>query len=289
MSRIDVVAGNRALVAESPTWDERDGSLLWVDIIRGEVHRFRPESGADTVVAQLPVTVGSVVARQSTGLVVAAGMSFALLDEATGELTPLATVDHGDRMNEARCDPAGRLWGGTLTAAQRPGASSLYRLDPDGRLVTVLDDVALSNGLAWSPDGTLMYYADTVTERIDVFDYDLETGVASDRRTFADLHDCPGRPDGLSIDAEGGLWVAMARGGAVRRFDPKGRLDEVLDMPVPGITSCAFGGEDLRDLYVTTMCVGLSEVQLMEYPEAGSVLRIADVGVTGLPAPRFAG
>ncbi|MPZ82788.1 MAG: SMP-30/gluconolactonase/LRE family protein [Actinophytocola sp.] len=289
MTRIEPVAGNRALVAESPTWDDRDNTLLWVDILRGEVHRFDPAGDRDRVVARLPVPVGSVVVRRSPGLVVAAGMGFAVLDESSGELSWLATVDRGDRMNDARCDPEGRLWGGTLTVAQRPGASGLYRLDPDHRLTTVLDDVALSNGLGWSPDGSRMYYADTVTERVDVFDYDLATGAASGRRTFVDLHEHPGRPDGLAVDAEGGVWVAMARGAAVRRFDPAGRLDEVLDMPTPGVTSCAFGGDGLGDLYVTTMCVGLSEADLVRYPQAGAVLRISDLGVSGLPAPRFAG
>lgn len=289
MSRIEVVAGNRALLAESPTWDEADGSLLWVDILRGEVHRFHPDGNGDRLVARLPIPVGSVMGRRSSGLVVAAGMGFALLDESSGELTWLATVDRGDRLNDARCDPAGRIWGGTLTVAQRQGAAGLYRLDPDHRLAMVLDDVTLSNGLGWSPDGSRLYYADTVTERVDVFDYDLATGRMSGRRPFVDLHEFPGRPDGLTVDAEGGVWVTMARGGTVRRFDSAGHLNEVLTMPLPFVTSCTFGGERLRDLYVTTTCVGLGEAELTEYPQAGGVLRISDVGVTGLPASRFAG
>jgi sugar lactone lactonase YvrE len=289
MSRAEAIAGNRALVGESPVWDERDGSLLWVDILRGEVHRFRPEADEDRLVARLPVPVGAVAACRSSGLVVAAGMGFALLDEASGELRHLATAGRGDRMNDAKCDPAGRLWGGTLTVERRPAASALYRLEPDGRLTTVLDDVTLSNGLAWSPDGTRMYYTDTVTERVDVFDFDTETGRVSGRRAFADLHDTPGRPDGLAMDADGGLWVAMARGGTVRRYAPSGRLDEVVDMPTPYVTSCAFGGERLEDLYVTTLCAGLGEAELVQYPAAGAVLRVPNIGVAGLPAARYAG
>jgi len=287
MNQVEVVVDGRALLGESPIWDEATGTLVWVDILRGEIHRYSVADDCD-VSTRLGCMVGAAIPRRNGGLVVAASLGIALLDEADAQLAWLARADRGDRMNDAGCDPVGRLWAGTLTVAQRPGASALYRLD-DSTLTRVLDDVALSNGLAWSPDGSTFYYVDTSTELIDAFDYDMATGTIAARRTFVDLHDVPGRPDGLTVDAEGGIWVVMARGGTVRRFGPGGALENVIEIGTPGVTSCSFGGEGLRDLYVTTACVGLGEAELVEYPLAGALLRVRDVGVTGLPVNRYAG
>jgi sugar lactone lactonase YvrE len=285
MIAVEVVVDGRALLAEGPLWDARDGSLLWVDILRHEIHRF---DGGDRVVARLEHPVGAVAVRAAGGLVAATGMGVALLDEAGGATEWIATVDRGDRMNEAKCDPAGRLWAGTLTNEHRPGASGLYRLDGDRRIAPVLDDVTLSNGIGWSPDGATMYYVDTPTEAVDAFDFDPATGAVSGRRRLVDLRDVPGRPDGLTVDAEGGLWVAMARGWAVRRFLPDGTADAVVELPAYKVTSCTFGGPGLADLYVTTACFGLDERELAAQPHAGAVFRCRP-GVTGLPAFEYAG
>lgn len=287
MNPIEVVVDGRALVAESPVWDEATATVCWVDILRREVHRYSPAADRDSSI-RLPCTVGAVVPCRDGGLLVAAGLGVALLDEATGRLDWLAKADRGDRMNDAGCDPDGRLWAGTLTIAQRPAASALYRLDGCA-LTQVLGDVALSNGLAWSPDGATLYYADTVTERIDAFDYEPADGSISHRRTFVDLRDVPGRPDGLTVDVDGGVWVAMAGGGAVRHFDRAASLADVIEIGAPGVTCCGFGGPGLRDLYVTTSCVGLGEAELIEYPLAGALLRIPNVGVPGLPVNEYAG
>lgn len=286
MTELEVVAGGRALLAEGPVWDVKDGSLLWVDILRHEVHRC--DDGGDRVLARLEHPVGAVALRAAGGLVAAADMGVALLDEATGRTEWIARVDRGDRMNEAKCDPAGRLWAGTLANDHRPGASCLYRLDADRRMAPVLDDVTLSNGIGWSPDGTTMYYVDTPTEAVDAFDFDPPTGAVSGRRRLIDLRETPGRPDGLTVDAEGGIWVAMARGWAVRRFAPDGRPDDVVEMPASKVTSCTFGGRDLADLYITTACFGLDERELAAQPLAGAVLRCRP-GVRGLPATAYAG
>ena len=283
MTDLEVVVDGRALLAEGPVWDARDGSLLWVDILRREVHRY---DGDDRVVARLADTVGAVAVRSRGGLVAATGMGVALLDGAATEW--IATVDRGDRMNEAKCDPAGRLWAGTLTNEHRPGASGLYRLDERRRVEPVLEDVTLSNGIGWSPDGCTMYYVDTPTEAVDAFEFDPATGAISGRRPFVDLHDVPGRPDGLTVDAEGAVWVAMARGWAVRRFLPDGSPDTVVDVPAFKVTSCTFGGPALDELYVTTACFGLDERELAAQPHAGAVFRCRP-GVTGLPAAEYAG
>jgi sugar lactone lactonase YvrE len=288
VSRVEVALDGRAALAEGPIWDARSGTLLWVDILAGELHRFDPDAGADHLVAAFDAPVAGAAVRQGSGLVCAVGMELALLDEADGTLRPIATATAGDRLNEVKCDPGGRLWAGTLTADHRPGASALYRLDGEGRLDTVLDDVALSNGIGWSPDATTMYYVDTPREIVDAFDYDAATGVVSGRRTFVDLHDVPGRPDGLTVDAEGGVWVAMARGWAVRRFGPDGALERVIDVPAFRVTSCTFGGAELTDLYITTARFDLDDAALADQPHAGAIFRCTP-GVHGLPAAEYAG
>lgn len=192
------------------------------------------------------------------------------------------------RMNDAKCDPAGRLWGGTMTVERRQGACALYRLDPDGTVTTALDGVTLSNGLGWSPDGRTMYYIDTPLRTVDAFDFDVDTAMLTQRRTVVQVEDGAGNPDGLTVDADGCLWVALAHGSAVRRYTPAGRLDAVVPMPVRKVTSCTFGGSGLDQLFVTTACAGLSEQDLVAEPLAGAVL-CCDVGTPGLPADRFAG
>jgi sugar lactone lactonase YvrE len=283
VNALEPVAGDGALLGEGPVWDVRDRSLLWVDILRGEAHRFRPDDGSDEVILRSEQPVAAVAVRARGGLVFAIGLDVVALDGRH-----LASADRGDRLNEARCDPAGRWWTGTLTDDQRPGASALYRLGADGRFDRVLDGVTLSNGTGWSPDGTTMYYVDTTAETIDAFDFDVASGEISGRRTFVDLHDVPGRPDGLSVDVEGGVWVAMARGWAVRRYGPDGALERVLDVPCARVTSCAFGSDDLTDLYVTTASDGLSDADRAEQPHAGALFRCA-AGVAGLPVPAYAG
>jgi sugar lactone lactonase YvrE len=281
--RLEPVVDRAAGLGEGPVWDARDRVLLWVDIPRGEAHRFDPRTGRDEVIFRSELPVAAIAVRRRGGHVLLNGMDVIALNG-----TRLATADRGERLNEARCDPAGRMWIGTLTEDHVAGASALYRLDADGTLTRVLDDVTLSNGTGWSPDGTTMYYVDTVAETVDAFDYDVETGEISNRRVFVDLHDTPGRPDGLSVDVEGGVWVAMARGWAIRRFGPDGALEHVLDVPALRVTSCAFGGDDLTDLYVTTASDGLSAADREEQPHAGALLR-CEAGVAGLPVPAFAG
>jgi sugar lactone lactonase YvrE len=277
-----------AYLAESPIWDAGTRSLLWVDIMAGDVHRLDPATGRDRL-THVDVPVGAVAARRGGGLILAAGVGFAALDEQAGTLGWLWTGGHGDRMNDGKCDPAGRFLAGTLTYARDPGACGLYRLDPGGQVSTLLDGVTLSNGLGWSPAGDLMYFADTPLERVDVLDYDLATGEVAGRRLFVDLHDVPGRPDGLTVDQDGAVWIAMARGGAVRRYTAGGRLDLVIEFPVQLVTSVTFGGDGLGDLYATTSREHLSEADLAGQPLAGSVFVVAGTGARGLPANAYAG
>lgn len=275
----------RAQLGEGPVWDAARNCLYWVDIDRHEIHRYRPSSG-DEVIARLDVPVGAVVPRAGGGLLVAAGLGFATVADE-GTVTWIATVGTGDRMNDGACDPLGRFLVGTMKYDRSAGAA-LYRLDPDGTVTTLLTEVAISNGLGWSPRGDRLYYIDTPTRKVDVFDYDLDRGVLGARRVFVDIGDMPGNPDGLTVDADGGVWVVLCRGATLRRFTPDGRLDHVVELPVSRATSLAFGDPSLDTLYITSGRFDLDDERLRAEPLAGALLSYRP-GVVGMPTVPFAG
>ena len=280
--RAEQVTDPVAYHAEGPVWSDRWGGLRWVDMLAGDVLSL----AADGTVARRHV--GDVAAalrpRSGGGAVIAVERGFAL-EGADGTLTPLEPVwsDPGVRMNEGGCDPDGRFWCGSMAYDQRPGAAALYRLDPDGQVHRVMEGVTISNGLDWSPDGSLAYYDDTATHRVDVFVYDRGTGLTA-RRPFVRLPD-DGNPDGLTVDAEGGVWVALFGSGVVHRYTSAGVLDVVVEVPAAQVTACTLGGPRLDQLFVTTSREGLGPD---DDPLAGSLFR-ADVGVPGRPAREFAG
>jgi sugar lactone lactonase YvrE len=187
-------------------------------------------------------------------------------------------------MNEGGCDPDGRFYCGSLAYDKRPKAASIYRLDPDLSVRVVLEGVTISNGLEWSPDGSRAYYNDTPTQRVALFDYDSESGLTG-LRTFVEIPEETGHPDGLTVDSAGGVWVALNGGGAVHRYAPDGELDEVVEVSPRQVTACTLGGPGLKDLFITTSREGLAED---EEPLAGSLFR-ASVGTAGLPVREFAG
>lgn len=273
-------------LGEGPLWDAERSRLMWVDLLANTVHEFDPAIGDDVDVA-FDVPVAALALTEGEQYLAAAGHDIALLSWPDPVLTPVASVTGGSRTNDGGVDPAGRFLIGTMADESSPGDAALFVVER-GEPRQVLDGVTISNGLDWSPDGSAMYYVDTPLERIDVFDYDPDTAELSKRRVFVDLSGVPGRPDGLTVDADGGVWVAMARGGAaVRRFTPDGRLDHVLPLPVPHATSLAFGGTDLADLYITTSQLRMTDADLARWPLAGSLFRVEAVGVTGRQSHRY--
>lgn len=282
---VDVVLAAGARLAEGPLWDPKVSVLRWVDIYRGQVHSFDPVSGADTFF-EVGEDVGTVAVRASGGLVLATtgGLS-TCADDGTDRvvLHEVGTDPPGGRFNDGKADPWGRFWAGTMLDEPH-GAGAFYRLDPDGSLHRMLTGVTCSNGLGWSPDGATMYYVDTQTGGVDMFDHDPTTGALSDRRRLVDID--RGWPDGLTVDADGCLWVALWDGWGLQRFAPDGRLLSTVEVPAQRVTSCAFGGASLSTLYITTARAGLRD--FADQPAAGSLFA-CDPGVAGMPPGEWAG
>lgn len=277
----EVAVRAEAELGEGPTWDAAAGRLLWIDILGSRLHTYDPATGRRTL-RRTEQHIGAAKPRAGGGLVLN-------LRDGVGLLDPDGTfrwLHHepvpGRRANDAAVAPDGALWAGTMRYDEAPGGGTLSRLTGNGTAEVVLDDVAVSNGTGWSPDGRLMYYIDTPTRRVDVFDH--ADGRLSGRRTLAVIEEGAGFPDGLTVDAEGCVWVALWQGWAVRRYTPDGELDRVIGLPVPLVTACAFGGDRLTDLYVTTARVGLTEPSAL----AGSLFVVPGAG-KGLAQPAFAG
>jgi sugar lactone lactonase YvrE len=276
-------------LGEGPFWDERTGELLRVDITGGLVHAWSPARG-EARTSAVGGEVGAVVPRaDGPGLVLAVGHRIVLRDG--DEDLVLAAVEEeldDNRFNDCKCDPQGRLWAGTMSKQRVPGTAALYRLVPGGDLERAIDGTTISNGLGWSPSGDRMYFVDSTTQRIDVLDFDRATGAISDRRPFTAIDPDDGLPDGLTVDAEGGVWVCLFGGAAIRRYAPDGGLDAAIALPTTNPTSAAFGDADLATLYITTARHRLSADQLAAEPLAGALLALTP-GVRGLPGSRFAG
>ena len=285
---IDVAIAGDDELGECPLWD--DGELVWVDIPRGLIHRAAPGSGvSSTISAGEPV--GSIALRKNGSLAVARASGFALSD-AAGSWGPVALVEPElatTRLNDGRVDRQGRFLSGGVddVATQRP-ISALYRLNTNGTVDWLLGDIACTNGLAFSPDGRTMYFADTPTRRIMQYRYDPDEGRPYGGVVFADLTDQPGLPDGSTVDADGCLWNAQWRGSRVVRYTPEGRIDRVIELPVSIPTCVTFGGSDLSTLFVTTARGPLSADERKREPLAGSILAM-DLGVSGLPEVRYGG
>ncbi len=280
-----------AQLGEGALWDQASSRLLWIDIPGEKVYRFDPATGMNEAWAS-GSPVGTVVPVEGGGsLMLAVKNGFCRLNLADGRLEMASAMEHEAptiRFNDGKCDPAGRFWAGTMANGARPGAGNLFCLERDLSVSRKIKGVTISNGLGWSPDSRRMYYIDTPTYRVLEFQYDNDSGAISAPRTAAEFDKAEGAPDGLCVDVEGMLWVALWGGGKALRLDPATGL-KLGEVRVPGAkltTSCALGGPDLCTLFITTAREGFTPEQAAQQPDAGSLFA-AQVEVPGLPANPF--
>ncbi len=268
---------------EGPVWSEAWGGLRWVDMLDGDVMSLDPDGSIQR--RHIDDIAAIVRPRRGGGAILGIERGFAL-EHPDGTITGLGDLWSGGdvRMNEGGCDPDGRFYCGTMAYDKRPGGGSLYRLDPTGEVTVVLEGVTISNGLDWSPDNSVAYYIDTMTFEVSMFDYDTDGGLTG-RRTFVEFDPDGGGPDGLVVDSEGGIWVALFGGNAVHRYGTDGELDEIIEVEARQVTACTFGGPDLDRLYITT---SRENLEPDDDPLAGSLFT-AMPGVTGLPVREYAG
>lgn len=281
-----VVSGPDAL-GEGPVWLADAGILRRIDIERPAIVEFNPVTRRERQRAT-GAPVGFALSTASGGIVAGVGREVMVATDLEAPFTSLAEVEPdaaANRFNDAICDPVGRLWAGTISRVG-PGGAALHRLEAGGRPEVALAGLTIANGLDWDADATRLYFIDTATSRIDAIDFDLDRGELGRRRPFATIDAADGAPDGLCVDADGGVWVALYGGGAIRRYTPDGRLDRHLPVPASNPTSLAFGGPSLDDLYVTTSRLGMSAEQLAMEPAAGALLRLRP-GVQGRPGWAF--
>jgi len=288
----DCVLRSEATCGESPMWSTRESVLYWTDNVEHRIHRFDPAGGRDETF-ELDDDVMDIVVRRDGGLLVVTAKSFAWLEPGSGGLRPFATVEEDrpdNRFNDGKVDRHGRYWAGSMDGKDwgRP-SGALYRLEPGAEPLLVRDGVVCANGLGWSPDEGTFYLGESFRNAIFAYDFDAEAGTISNRRVFAEVGEPGGAfPDGLTVDAQGGVWSAHNGGGRVVRYDPDGKPTHVVRLPVPHPTSCIFGGADLSTLYITTARQGMDDDQLSRFPLSGSVFAIAP-GIPGMPEPTYRG
>lgn len=287
----ELVHEHDSILGESPLWDDREQVLYWVDIDRGQIHRFDPVTKTNSTFI-LGGKVTSIGRRASGGLIASFKKNFAAFDPATGSVGLLDEVETDqteNRFNDGKVDRQGRFWAGTMNEIRvgEPDAA-LYRFNGPGSVSRMISDVTISNGTGWSPDSRTMYYTDTLRYTVFAYDFDAASGEIANRRVFYSVEpSADGLPDGLTVDAEGFVWSALVNYGRMLRFDPDGKLErQVTFAPTRG-TCCTFGGADFRDLYITTARECLSAEQIAAQPLAGSLFRCTP-GPRGLTEPFFA-
>lgn len=281
MTEAELVIDLRAELTEGPWWDPSSNRLVFVDILSGRFFRWDPAASALDV-TETGAIVSATVPRAPGGMLLVQRDRVVVRDKH-GYSTTLSVIEHdhpGARLNDAKCDPAGRLFVGSMVGAATPGAGSLFMVDGTGSVRTVVAGTTISNGMGWSLDASTMYFVDSPTGAVDAFDFDVSTGHLGYRRTIVRFAEDEGKPDGMTVDSEDHLWVASFGGGFVRRYTADGTAAGTITLPVANVTSCAFGGPALDELFITTARVDLSERELADQPYAGGVFR-ARPGVRG--------
>ena len=290
--RIEVLVDVKTTLGEGPLWDVDEQRLYWIDSFDGRVFRCT-HKGGEVRAWDVPQKIGSMALRTGGGAVVSLQRGFHLLDFKTGDVQHIVDPEPdkpNNRLNDGKVDKRGRFIAGSMDTMEEGPNGALYRLDPDLSLHKLDDKIIVSNGPCWSPDGMTFYFTDTWTGEIWAYDYDQENGVASNRRTFTKVDGSKGGvADGSTVDAEGYVWNALVYDGRVVRYDPDGKIDREIEMPVKKVTSVMFGGPNLDILFVTSM----AKPPLPRFPGdgvlRGSLFAVHDLGIRGIPEPRFAG
>lgn len=285
---VDLALRFNAEVGEGPIWDGSSQELIFIDVTQGAIHRLDPLSQRIKTI-KIDMHIGAVGLIDSELLIAAVRDGFATINRSTGEISYIKRVlaDEGIRFNDGKCDPFGNFVAGTMRYEPAMGTAQLYSLDSTGNVRSLLTGVGLSNGLSWNPTGKRLFYIDTLTRQIAKFDYDQELGIVGERSVFYEFGPDSGSPDGMTMDSEGNLWVALWGGSKVVRIDPKGALLGEISLPVTQPTSVIFGGANFDKLFITSARYGLSESSLAKQPLAGSVF-VADVGASGKEEFKFA-
>ena len=285
-----LVLDEKTILGEGSIWHPTENKLYWIDIEGKILHIYDPVLKVDK---QLKVgsRVGTVVPVQSGGALLALQNGIQKIDTKTGKLTFLTNplIDSNIRFNDGKCDPSGRFWVGTMALDSRKKGGVLYRFDKDKTVHLMLDSVSISNGIVWTADKKTMYYNDTPTGTIQAFDYDDTNGNITNRRVAVKIPNGIGAPDGMTIDVEGNLWVALWGGGIVGKFNPlTGELLQKIKVPAPNVSSCAFGGKNLDILFITTARQWMNEEQLKKFPLSGGLFSVKP-GVRGVRAEFYKG
>jgi L-arabinonolactonase len=290
MAEIEIVREMKNVLGEAPMWHVAERALYWIDALKPAMHRL--EVAGEIASWPLPRPIGSFVFRRSGGLVGALQNGFHGIDLDSGKVEAIVDPEPdrpGNLLNDGKCDRRGRYWCGSRDASLTHPTGALYRLDADLSCHRMDEGFIVSNGIAWSPDDRTMYFADSRAALVYAYDFDIDNGAISNRRVFISTREIGGRPDGATVDQQGYYWCALVHGGAIGRFDPKGRLERRIELPVKQPTMCTFGGDDLDILYVTSSVALVPEAERASQPLAGALFAIRGLGMKGLPEPLFEG
>ena len=287
----ELVVQKRTIVGEGSVWDSQSRVLYWVDILSHELYIYDPATGENRTIPTCQA-VGTVVPRKSGGIAVALHNGFATIDLESEKITPIGTDPERDipanRFNDGKCAPAGRFWAGTMAFSGDSNQGALYCMETDHAVTKKLSPVTISNGIVWTADQKTMYYIDTAPNTVRAYDYDVDSGAISNERIVV-ANGGEGHFDGMSIDEDGMLWIAIFGGSGVRRYDPNtGELLRDIRVQAAQPTSCAFGGNDLDELYITSAVAKMSKADYTDQPLAGCLIKI-DPGIRGVPAFSFGG
>jgi sugar lactone lactonase YvrE len=290
-TEVELVIDTQSALGEGAIWNYQTGELIWVNITDKILNFYNPrlKNNKEMFTGQM---IGTVVPDESGKMMVALENGFYQLDPETGSKNLISNPEEnipGNRFNDGKCDPAGRFWAGTMSMEGKSQAGAPYRLDTDGSVHKMIENVTTSNGIVWSLNADKMYYIDTPTRKVMAWDYNNETGEISNPKAAVEIPEEMGFPDGMTIDAAGNVWIALWGGAAVGCWNPEsGELLQTIDVPAKNVTSCAFGDEDLGTLYITTARQGTSDEELDKFPHAGGVFKIRP-GVKGVEAFFFKG